>query len=100
MQNDPKPIGRVQFMPMDAAAIYATLAPLVTEAHAYLESGNEVEGMKALAKAREVITIASNTMTSIQFVEEPSASEGKEEREPSTEKEAKTQTSYLGKIRK
>tara|TARA_R110002073_G_scaffold20209_6_gene72819 strand:- start:2874 stop:3215 length:342 start_codon:yes stop_codon:yes gene_type:complete len=90
---------RIEFLEIDSAAIYAALAPLVTEAHAYLESGNETEGMKALRRARDVVEMASNAMTSVVIVDEPSVSESTGKRDQTSVSEGRPTNGFFGQIR-
>lgn len=59
---------RVEYHKPDMGLAYAVLAPLVTEALAYLDAGNEKKGMAALRRAREVIDSAGLAMATISIV--------------------------------
>ena len=51
---------RIEVLPFDLSAAYANLAPLITEAHAYMECGNTAKGWECIAEARKMIE--RNTM--------------------------------------
>lgn len=61
MSESPHSLERpdIQAVPIDWAAAFNGVAPLVTAAHAYLDSGNTAEAMKCLSRACERINMAT-----------------------------------------
>jgi hypothetical protein len=51
---------RIEYLPMDYTAVYASIAPLVSEALALLQYGQTKEAEQALKEARRMIATASS----------------------------------------
>ena len=50
---------RIEYLPMDYTVVYASIAPLVSEALVLLQSGQLKEAEQSLKKARHIISTAS-----------------------------------------
>jgi hypothetical protein len=61
---------RIEYLPMDYTAVYASIAPLVSEALALLQSGQPKEAEQALKEARRIIATASTFMFAFQVTEQ------------------------------
>ena len=59
----------VSFIEPNYSMAYSVLAPLVTEAFAFLLSGDTEQAMKSLTEARQVIEVHSRFMGLIQTTE-------------------------------